>query len=440
MTGSEIVLLAAAGVLVILAALYEAVVSALDRFSGSRLEVLREQEPRQARVVARLWDARARITGSLLLGQVMSLVAATLFTTVVLLPDGLSGHRLRALLVWFVLASVVYIVVRVAARTIGRQYPETTLRYLAAPARLTAGLLGPVARSLIIVGTLLTPGPRRKDGPFTSQAELRELVDQAGAAELIEDEERQMIHSVFQLGHTIAREVMVPRTEMVYIERDKTLRQALNLGLRSGYSRIPVIGDSPDDVVGIAYLKDVTRRVFERREAEREPVSTVMRPATFVPDSKDADDLLRAMQADRIHMAIVVDEFGGTDGLVTIEDILEEIVGEIDDEYDTRTPEVVALPEGGWRVSARMSVEHLADLTGMHLNGDVEGVETVAGLLALRLGVVPIPGARITEQGHLLVAESAEGRRKRIGTIVIRPVPPPADPDEEGEDGDADGD
>jgi CBS domain containing-hemolysin-like protein len=281
-----------------------------------------------------------------------------------------------------------------------------------------------------VLGNAITPGGGSAEGPFSSEAELRELVDQAEAADLIEDDERQMIHSVFQLGDTIAREVMVPRTEMVYIERHKSLRQALSLGLRSGYSRIPVIGDDPDDVVGIAYVKDIMRRVLDEEDAERTArVDSAMRPAVFVPDSKDADDLLREMQASRTHMVIVVDEFGGTDGLVTIEDILEEIVGEIADEYDTEAPEVTDLPDGGWRISARMSLEHFADLADIELDGDVEGVETVSGLLARRLGLVPIPGARIVEQGYELTAESPEGRRKRIGAIVVRPLPTSTGPD-----------
>jgi CBS domain containing-hemolysin-like protein len=232
-----------------------------------------------------------------------------------------------------------------------------------------------------------------------------------------------MIHSVFELGDTIAREVMVPRTEMVFIEKGRTLRQGLSLGLRSGFSRIPVIGSSADDILGVAYIKDITRRTFEHRDAETtEQVESIMRPAYFIPDSKDVDDLLRQMQADRVHMAIVVDEFGGTAGLVTIEDILEEIVGEIADEYDTGGPEVEPLAAGGWRISARLPVEDFAELVGIELNGEAEHVETVGGLLARRLGKVPIPGATIEEQGWELTAESAAGRRNRIGTVLIRPL------------------
>ena len=241
----------------------------------------------------------------------------------------------------------------------------------------------------------------------------------AEADDLIEDEERQMIHSVFELGDTFAREVMVPRTEIIFIERAKTLRQAMSLGLRSGFSRIPVIGESADDVVGIIYLKDVMRRVFDRRDAEQsETVESLMRPAFFVPDSKEADELLRDMQAARVHMAIVVDEYGGTAGLVTIEDILEEIVGEIDDEYDTAAPEVVTLSDDAFRVSARMHVDDFADLVDIDIEGDEEGVDTILGLMAKRLGRVPIPGAAVEIDGWSLIAEQGAGRRNRIGTVL----------------------
>ena len=230
-----------------------------------------------------------------------------------------------------------------------------------------------------------------------------------------------MLHSVFELGDTLVREVMVPRTEMVWLERSKSLRQALSLGLRSGFSRIPVVGDNLDDVVGVVYLKDITRRVFEHRDAERsEQVDSVMRQAHFVPDSKRADDLLRDLQASRVHMAIVVDEYGGTAGLVTIEDILEEIVGEIADEYDTaEIPDVETLGEGRYRINARLSVDDLAEIVPVQVSSETDDVDTVAGLLARRLGVVPIPGTHIDLDGYRLTAEQAAGRRNRIGTILV---------------------
>jgi len=322
-----------------------------------------------------------------------------------------------------VMVVVIYVVLGVAPRTLGRQHAMAVALRTAGIARGLAVVLSPLASLLILVGNALTPGRGYREGPFASQAELRELVDMAEADSLIEDDERQMIHSVFELGDTFAREVMVPRTEMVFIERTKSLRQAMSLGLRSGFSRIPVIGDSADDVVGIVYLKDIVRRVFDRRDAEQsETVESLMRPAFYVPDSKPADELLKDMQAARVHLAIVVDEYGGTGGLVTIEDILEEIVGEIDDEYDTAAPEVAPLDDGSFRVSSRMHVDDFADLVSVDVEGEEEGVDTVLGLMAKRLGRVPIPGASVDVDGWRLTAERGLNRRNRIATVLASPV------------------
>jgi len=230
-----------------------------------------------------------------------------------------------------------------------------------------------------------------------------------------------MIHSVFELGDTIAREVMVPRTDVVFIERHKTLRQAISLALRSGFSRIPVVGEGSDDVLGVAYLKDVIRRTYEYRDAEStETVESVMRPAVFVPESKPVDELLREMQAQQTHIAIVVDEYGGTAGLVTIEDVIEEIVGEITDEYDVERPLIEDLPDGVLRVSARLHIDELAERMDVDLDDD--DVDTVGGLLAKHLGRVPIPGAQVFVSGLELTAEGTQGRRNRLGTVVVRRV------------------
>jgi len=217
----------------------------------------------------------------------------------------------------------------------------------------------------------------------------------------------------------------VPRTDVVFIERTKTLRQAMSLALRSGYSRIPVIGESLDDVVGFAYLKDLTKRVFDRHEAEStEKVDSVMRPVLYVPDSKPVDALLREMQAERKHVAVVVDEYGGTAGLVTIEDLLEEIVGEITDEYDVARVDVEPLAHGSARVSSRYPVDDLEDITGVAVDDD--DVDTVGGLMAKHLGRVPIAGSVVEVHGLRFEAEAPVGRRNRIGTVLVSRLEPRA--------------
>jgi CBS domain containing-hemolysin-like protein len=225
---------------------------------------------------------------------------------------------------------------------------------------------------------------------------------------------------VFELGDTLVREVMVPRTEMVFIEQGKSLRQALSLALRSGFSRIPAVGEGPDDVLGLLYFKDVARRVNADDQAQSLPVSQLMRPAHFVPESKPIDDLLREMQRDQTHFAVVIDEYGGTAGLVTIEDILEEIVGEIADEYDREAPGVERLEDGRTRVPATMYVDDLAELFRVTI--DEDEVDTVGGLLGKAIGLVPIPGSHAEVAGLSLTAERMAGRRHRIATVLVEPV------------------
>ena len=311
--------------------------------------------------------------------------------------------------------------VRPQTARVGPRTERTARRAVAFVFPLTRAL-GPLPRLLVACGNALPPTrrvrpPAGEDGP-ADRAELRGLVDYLERRNGIEPGERDMVRSVFELGDTIVREVMVPRTDMVFIEADKTVEQALSLALRSGFSRIPVVGENEDDVVGIAYLKDIVAWSHEHPGAEAtEKVATVIRPASYVPDSKPVDELLRQMQAQRSHVAIVIDEYGGTAGLVTIEDILEEIVGEITDEYDNEQPPVEWLSDGSARVTARLSATELGELFGVNL--EVEDVETVAGLLAHALGRVPIAGSTATVRGLRLTAENLAGRRNKIGTVLV---------------------
>jgi CBS domain containing-hemolysin-like protein len=314
--------------------------------------------------------------------------------------------------------------VRPQASATGPRVERTAERAAAFLYPLTRAL-GPLPRLLVAVGNVMPPGRRQvpsdPDGQ-EARSELRGLVDYLGRRTGIEPGEREMVRSVFELGDTIVREVMVPRTDMVFIESDRTVEQALSLALRSGFSRIPVVGENEDDVVGIAYLKDIVKWSHEHPGADAtEKVATVMRAALYVPDSKPVNELLRQMQAQRTHVAIVIDEYGGTAGLVTIEDILEEIVGEITDEYDNERPPVEWLSDGSARVTARLSVTELEEVFGVRV--DDEDVETVAGLLAHQLGRVPIAGSTATVRGLRLTAENLAGRRNKIGTVLVEREP-----------------
>ena len=311
-----------------------------------------------------------------------------------------------------------YALIGVAPQIMSRKRAERTAATAATLLYPLRRALGPLPRLLAAAANAMPLGRRNPDGDLATRPDLRGLVDLIEGRPVIEPGEREMVRSVFELGDTIVREVMVPRTDMVFIEKDKTLGQALSLALRSGFSRIPVAGENEDDVVGIAYLKDIVAWEREHPGSETtQPVSQVMRPATYVPESKPVDELLRQMQSRRIHVAIVIDEYGGTAGLVTIEDILEEIVGEIADEYDTERAPVEWLGPGTARVTARLPVTELEELFGVAV--DAEDVETVGGLLAHELGRVPIAGSTATVQGLRLTAENLAGRRNKIGTVLV---------------------
>ena len=404
----------------LLAAFFIASRTAILKTSESRVEALRRDEIKGVEKLQKVILEKAKYVAVLqLVALALTSTGGVLLTFVFIETSvNLNSALILAILVVSLLG---FIVLGVAPETLGRQKSDRISIFAAPVALAIKPIIWPIAKLLVAVGNALTPGRGFKEGPFATAEDLRDLVDQAEEADVIEDEERQMIHSVFELGDTVAREVMVPRTDMVWIEKGKTLRQAISLSLRSGYSRIPVIGEDSDDIVGVVYLKDISRRIFENADAERaELVEQLMRSAYFVPDSKPADELLRDMQSARVHLAVVIDEYGGTAGLVTIEDILEEIVGEITDEYDTHAPEVNELGPNVFRVSSRIHLDDLAELIELNLSSDDEGVDTLSGYLAKQLERIPIPGTSIVIGGWEFVAERAAGRRNKIGTILIR--------------------
>ncbi|WP_067411924.1 hemolysin family protein [Streptomyces sampsonii] len=418
-------LLTGAVLLVVVAWLAACAEAGLARVSSFRAEgAVRAGRRGSAKLAQVAEDPTRYLNVALLVRVACEMAAAALVTYVCVERISVTWEALAVAIAVMVLVS--YVAVGVSPRTIGRQHPLNTATAAAYVLLPLARIMGPVPKLLILLGNALTPRKGFRQGPFASEAELRALVDLAEKEQLIEDEERRMVHSVFELGDTLVREVMVPRTDLVSIERYKTIRQALTLALRSGFSRIPVTGESEDDVVGVVYLKDLARKTHISRDAETELVSTAMRPAVFVPDTKNAGDLLREMQQQRNHVAVVIDEYGGTAGIVTIEDILEEIVGEITDEYDRELPPVEELGEGRCRVTARLDIGDLGRLYGLESYDD-EDVETVGGLLAKALGRVPIAGAGAVVplpdgRGLRLTAEDSAGRRNKVATVLVEPL------------------
>jgi CBS domain containing-hemolysin-like protein len=409
--------------LVVLAGLLSATEAALAGFSRSRAEGLAAEGRAGAGRILRILEDSARYLNTILFLRLFAETSAIVLTTL-MVQGSIGADRASVVLIAVAVMLVVsFVVIGVGPRTLGRQHAEPIALASAGIVLAVTRVLGPLPQLLILIGNALTPGKGFSEGPFGSEAELRELVDLAEASSLIESDERAMIHSVFELGDTIVREVMVPRTDVVFIERQKTLRQAMSLFLRSGFSRVPVVGEDLDDIVGFLYLKDVSRRVFDRKDAENtEQVDSVMRSVLWVPDSKPAGDLLREMQLSRKHVAIVVDEYGGTAGLVTIEDILEEIVGEIADEFDDDEIGVERFPDGSVRVPSRYPIDDLDEIIGVEINDDE--IDSVGGLMAKHLGKVPLPGSEVEFAGLKFRAEEAKGRRNKIGTVLITLIAP----------------
>jgi CBS domain containing-hemolysin-like protein len=395
--------------------------SAINSISRVIVEELETKSSKRAAWVQKVLAEPARYLNVVLFVRKAAELTATVLVAKSLVDqfDSLAVAMSTAVAVMLVLS---FVVVGVGPRTLGKQHAGAWIVPASIVAVVLSKVLGPITTLLIAIGNAITPGKGFKTGPFANEAELRDLVDQAHERGLVEESEHEMIHSVFELGDTLVRELMVPRTEMVWIEGSKNLRQGLSLALRSGFTRIPVVGENLDNIIGIAYVKDLAKRTHEYRESEQsELVSQHLRPATFIPENKTAAELLKEMQRDQIHLAIVVDEYGGTAGLITIEDLLEEIVGEIADEYDDDLDEIEWIEEGKKaRVSARLHIEDLADHLEVELDeNEREDVDTVGGFMAKVLGRVPIPGSEIELHGWRITAERPIGRRHRIGTVLV---------------------
>ncbi|MGQ4534562.1 hemolysin family protein [Dermabacteraceae bacterium P13115] len=419
MNTSDIALLVLAlSTLMVTVALAAVDAAMLSVSRASLIRALEDQNERRRRAVLRHYEDANQTFAAINLARVFCQTAYAVAITA-LLFSRLDGLWLPLLLSFAVTAVLSFLLASVSPRTIGRRYPDETVIRLSGLVTLLRVVLGPLATLLIHVGSSFTPGGKVTGGPYASEAELRHFVDRATEHQELENDERDMIHGVFDLGDTKIRELMVPRTDMVTISDEATLGQAIRLFVRSGFSRVPVIGESVDDTLGMLYVKDVMRALHAPgARGEDRPVTDVMRPVTFVPEFMHADRVMRDMQTARVHVAIVVDEYGGVSGIVTIEDILEEIVGEIADEHDRATQEIEDLGDGTIRVPARASISEVGEHFGLDIEDD--DVDTVAGLLAKALGRVPIPGSQAVALDLEMTAERTSGRRKKLATVLVR--------------------
>ena len=416
MSGSDWISLAIVVVLFLFATFLALCETSFTRMSRIRALALEEEGRKGAGRLARLLERPEQTLNSLLfLVLICNLVSATLLGIVLddaLGPAGVVVGLVLEIVLFFVIAEVMpktYAIQhtdRAALRVSGFLWAITVF----VPLRL-------LSRALIGVANALLPGRGLKDGPFVTEEDLRTMADVAAEEEAIEVEERRLIHSIFEFGDTVVREVMLPRPDMVAIEADATLEEAIERAIGGGFSRIPAYEDTTDNIVGLVYLKDLVTRA--RAGSGQETVRASLRPAVFVPEQKRVAELLREMQSKQFHMAIVIDEYGGTSGLVTMEDLLEEIVGEITDEYDVEAPGVERLPDGSLRVPGGMAIDDVSEELGVELP-DTEW-DTVGGLVFNLLGHVPDECECVGFQGLEFCTERVQGRR--IVSVVISPPP-----------------
>ncbi|WMY77469.1 hemolysin family protein [Citricoccus sp. I39-566] len=393
--------------------------TSLGYLSRKEAEGIAMRRPRSPilTVMARLPEHLHALRFWRLFAETTAAVAGTLF-----LGSLLGDLWITAALSVLLMGLLALLLTVLSPRQVGTRHDVAAAQRTAGLVRFLTAALGPLP------ARVAAPGPRSEDeeeeAAEIEERHFREFVARAHDADVLEDAEAELIQSVFDMGDTLVRAVMVPRTDVVTVETGTSLEDAMNLFLRSGCSRIPLIGDSSDEVFGMVYLKDVARALHrglgDGAADPASPVDHVARDVRFVPESKPVSVLLQELQRESTHIAIVVDEYGGTAGLVTLEDLIEEIVGEISDEYDRQDrPEVEPLGDGAFSVDARMGLDDFAETFGMDLD-DEDDVDTVGGLLAKTLGRVPIQGSHVVVQGIELTAESLQGRRNRVARLVVR--------------------
>lgn len=412
---TEGLLLAAALLLVIFGGLMVAIDAALAVTSRADLAEL-ASGGRNARALRRIAaDPEAHANAVSFIRVLAETTAAVLVTVAfTILFDNIWWAMLAAAVL---MTGISFVAVGASPRSVGRQHARGLLRGAAHVVRAVRVLIGPLAQGLVGFGNRVTPGVSHGSS-FASEEQLLSIIDEAAENELIEEDDRELIHSVFDFTDRYVREVMVPRTDMVAVDADASSRAALGLFLEKGVSRMPLIDDEADDVVGMLYLKDLVQYAFRDESRWRDaPIRRIARPAVFVPESMRAESLLQQMRRDAVHVCLAVDEYGGVSGLVTLEDLIEELVGDISDEYDARASEVDEIEPGRYRVSARVGLDEVGDLFGIELEDD--DVDSIGGLLGKALGRIPQPGATAEYAGLILTGGASRGRGRGISTVFV---------------------
>jgi CBS domain containing-hemolysin-like protein len=415
--------LVAIALLIVLAGVLAAAETSITRMNRVRAYHLQEEGRRGAGQLVRIVENPARYLNVVLLLTLLVHLGGTTLATVVAVRH---LEDLGEVVATVAMTVLLFVFAEITPKTFAVMHTDRVALRLAPFVVAVTRAFGPVARALITVANVIMPGKGLPQGPFVTEQEIRAMAEMASEEEAIEEEEKELIHSIFEFGDTLVREVMVPRPDMVTAPVEAGVRDVLDLMLKHGYSRIPLYRGTIDDVVGVAYAKDLLRHLHAGKEDV--PLETIMREPYVVPETKKVSDLLKDMQTRRVHMAIVVDEYGSTSGLVTIEDILEELVGEIADEYDREEPQVEPVDANTYRVNGRLSIDELNELLGVDLPHDEW--DTVAGLMYGLLGAVPTQGQQVTFDNLVFTAEKVQGRR--IAKVLVQRKPP-----EEGRDREA---
>jgi len=421
---TALLLLLAAVMLVAFGGLMAAIDAALGVTSRQDLAEMAESG-RNARELGRIAaDPDAHANAVVFIRVLAETAAAVLVTAAFMLWFDSIWWALLAAVV--LMTAVSFVAVGSSPRAFGRRNADGLLRASAPVVRGLRVLLGPLAHGLVVLSSRVTPGGARASS-FDTEEQLLSMVDEAAMQDLIEEDDRELIHSVFEFTDTYVRQVMVPRTDMHVVDADVTAREALGLFLDKGVSRMPLMSEDGEEVEGIVYLKDLVQFAFRNEAAWAHlPAARIARPAVFVPESMRAESLLQQMKRDAVHVCMVVDEYGGIAGLVTLEDLIEELVGEIADEYDPRHAEVVELEPGRYRVSARLGLDEVGDLFGLELED--EDVDSVGGLLGKVLGRVPQPGDTVDYEGLTLTGATSRGRGRGLATVFVERAPAPVEP------------
>ncbi len=408
--------LVAALVLVAVGGLLAACDAAMVTLSRAEVQETAIRARFQASLLAIAVDTGAHINAVNFLRVLAETSAAVLVTLAI--STFVDNPWLVLLIAAGIMTGVSFVLVGASPRSVGRTHPRGLLRGTAPMIHASRLILGPLAGVLVWLGNRVTPGRARAASTFTSEEQLLSMVDEATELDVLEQVDRELIHSIFEWGDTAVREVMVPRTDMVTIEATEKPEKAMRLLLNRALSRVPVRAKDADDIVGVLHLRDVARVLTESKKSSKHTTAAELsRPVLFVPDSKKADETLRQMQQASNHLAMVVDEYGGIAGLVTLEDLIEELVGDITDESDREAPDSVVVGERQWLVSARLQLDELSDLTGIEVED--EDVDSVGGLLTKHLDRLPMLGDRVEVDGLRLTAEHIEGRRKGLSRVLV---------------------